>query len=175
MVWGIIAAVVLVGGYVAFKSDKSDATNNTNDVVVTENSESNTMPANGKKMAFSQFVKQGGTYKCTVNQNVGGTETKGITYISGGMINGEYSTSVQGMNITSNVIVRDGYTYSWSSMMPGAGFKSKVVANTEANNNAGMSGTYSFNAEQIGDYSCEEWSGDQSKFNLPSGITFKEM
>jgi hypothetical protein len=60
-------------------------------------------------------------------------------------------------------------------MMPTTGFKAKVIENVEPNTNAGMSGTYSFNASQIGEYDCEEWAGDQSKFTLPASVTFTEI
>lgn len=170
MLAGIIA-VLLISGLIVFNSQKSKNIENPN----METNTGNTAETNDRKMAFGDFVKQGGSYKCNVTQNVGGTSTNGITYISGGMINGEYATSVNGMNITSNVIVRDGFTYSWSSMMPNIGFKAKVVANTDANTNTGASGTYSFNADQIGEYSCEEWVADESKFNLPIGVTFQQI
>lgn len=136
---------------------------------------SDTSAPTGKRMAFSEFIKQGGSYKCTVRQDVGGVQTEGTTYMSGGMIRGEYSTKVQGMDVNSTMIVRDGYTYSWTSMMPNTGFKVKVAANATGDTSAPTSGSYSFNAEQIGDYNCEAWTADASKFTLPSGVTFQEM
>jgi hypothetical protein len=90
------------------------------------------------------------------------------------MIRGEFSTKVQSMNINSTIVVRDGYSYAWSSAAPTMGFKIKVVENINANGSGDTSGGYSFNAEQIGDYNCEEWSYDISMFALPTNITFKE-
>lgn len=131
----------------------------------------------GKKIPFSELVKkQDGAYKCTVNQYVANIETKGTAYINAGMIRGEFNTKVQNMNVDSTFVVRDGYSYTWSSMLPSMGFKAKVDTSAGGNNNtAGPSGTYVFNAEQIGDYNCEAWNVDQSKFQIPSNITFKEM
>jgi hypothetical protein len=129
----------------------------------------------GKKMAFSEFMKQGGSYKCTVNQNIGGTESKGTTYMSEGMVRGEFVTVAQGMSMTASLIVRDGYTHSWTSMMPTMGFKSKVVTSAPSDTEADTSGTYSFDGNQIGDYDCQPWTPDASMFALPSGTTFTEM
>ena len=126
-------------------------------------------------MAFSEFIKRGGAYQCEINQLVGGSQTQGTAYISGGMIRGEYQTQVQGMSISTNMILRDGYTYSWSSMMPTAGYKVKAVATGGGDASTGTSGTYSFNAEQIGDYNCEPWAADAATFALPAGVTFTEM
>jgi hypothetical protein len=120
-------------------------------------------------------MKGGGSYKCTVNQNVGGMDTKGTTYMKDGMVRGEYKTNVQGVSMESTLIVRDGYTYSWSSAMPNLGFKAKVVGDTAPDTNAGTSGTYSFNAEQIGDYDCQPWTSDDTMFAIPATITFTEV
>src|SRR3989344_8600079 len=127
-----------------------------------------------KKMAFAEFIKQDGAYKCTVTQNVEGTSTQGTTYINNGMVRGEFKTEVKGMSVDSNMIVRDGYTYAWSSAAPTMGFKAKVMMDS-TNADAFASGSYSWNAEQIGDYNCEVWTADEAKFVLPKGVTFKEM
>jgi hypothetical protein len=58
------------------------------------------------------------------------------------------------------------------------GFKVKIpdsANNVNGNTNTDVQGTYSWNAEQIGDYNCEPWTVDQSKFELPKGITFTEL
>lgn len=169
----ILVALAAAGGYFAFRPDANKETASPE-----ENSTTSTETPTGKKMAFSQFVKQGGSYKCTVNQylgEVGGASTQGITYIDKGMIRGEYSTQAQGISINSTFIVRDGYSYTWTSMAPTMGFKSKVVENPEVNANASASGSYSYNSEQVGDYDCQVWTSDPSLFNIPSEVTFREV
>ncbi len=159
--------MIVVAGYFGFSSKSDDVSDSEKGEMMENNS--------GKKMAFSEFIKQGGSYECTVNQNVSGTDTKGTTFISGGNIRGEYNTKTQGMSIDTNFIVKDGYSYTWTSMMPNIGFKTKVVASADANINAPTSGQYSFNAEQIGDYECKAWNADESKFAIPSTIKFQDM
>ena len=175
----IIMAVVLVGvGYYVFNSDSvvkdevakvEDGENSNEEEVVNEPS--------GKKMSFGQFVKQGGSYKCTVNQYISGdynNMTQGTTYVSDGMVRGDYSSKVENLTVDSTVIVRDGYTYSWTSMAPSMGFKVKVVEG-EGNTSTATSGTYNWNADQIGDYDCDPWTVDMSKFTIPTNITFQEI
>ncbi len=173
MIWVVIGVVVVVGGYSLISNSKLSEKNE--EVVNSTLSEPTEEATSGKKMAFSEFIKNGGSYKCTVNQSVNGTDTVGTTYIDGGMIRGEYNTKVQNLNVDSTLIVRDGYTYTWTSMTPNMGFKAKVVESIGGDIDAGMSGQYSFNAEQIGDYNCEAWSSDASKFALPAGVTFNEL
>ncbi len=157
----LLAVVVVVGGYFALRTAPQTAN------APVESSDN----AN-KKMAFADFMKSGGTYKCTVNQSVNGVDTKGTTYLDNGMIRGEFSNKIQGYNIDVTFIVREGFTYTWTSMMPNTGFKSKVMMGSTSGSNAGTSGSYSFNAEQIGDYDCQPWNADTSMFTIPANITF---
>jgi hypothetical protein len=167
-IWVLVAIVVIVGGFWAvFGAKNMDQTS--------EVSDNTTSVPEEKKMAFSDFIKQGGAYKCSVAQNVGGISTNGITYIDSGRVRGEYTATVQGTKVDSTMILRDGYTYSWSSMMPGQGFKTKVATSATGNTSAPSSGAYSFNADAIGDYNCEAWSVDESKFTVPTNITFKTV
>ncbi len=171
----VVGLAVIVAGYAFYQSRGGDSLEMGQDVESgTQLAEGEESPT-GKKMDFMSFVKQGGAYKCEVHQTVSGTDTVGTTYINAGMIKGEYNTKVQGMNIDTSFVVRDGYTYSWNSMMPGQGFKAKVVENVGGDASAGTSGSYGFDENTIGDYNCEAWTVDSSKFVVPTSITFKTV
>lgn len=132
--------------------------------------------ASNKKIAFSELVKQGGSYECTVKQAVSDMESDGVVFMDKDRLRGEFSTTAEGMKIDSTMIMKDGYMYTWSSMAPKNGFKMKSTPTSEAGNtNAPASGTYSWNAEQIGDYYCKEWRVDESKFTLPTSVKFTEL
>lgn len=161
LIWSIVGVVVIVGGVFMFSKSDKEITNSN--------------PAAGKKMAFSEFVKGSGSYKCTVNQSVEGTDTKGTVYITKGLLRGEFSSQVRGMNVDTTFIVKEGYTYTWTSLMPKFGFKTKIPEKTEGDTSTQTSGSYSFNAEKIGDYDCTAWTLDPSKFIVPSTVTFSEM
>lgn len=164
----LVAGVVLVGGYFYFGGEKSEMIQDTTSEEVTQQS-------SGKKMAFAQFLKDGGAYKCTVNQYVGDTESRGTVYVNQGLIRGMFETESQGAKISTDLLVRDGYTYTWTSAAP-MGFKAPAVSgDVDADQNAGTSGTYSWNADQIGDYDCVAWNADVATFTIPAGIQFMEM
>lgn len=170
IIGGILLVIVIVGGYFSINKNKKV------EEIKSEENKVEVKNTSGKKMAFSEFIKNGGSYKCTVHQYVGQTDTVGTTYVNSGMVSGKYETKVNGMNIVSNVLVRDGYSYSWNSIMPGTGFKSKVIDTPKDNPvPAPTSGSYSFNAEQIGDYDCKPDKVDQALFAIPASITFKEI
>ncbi|MGB3921809.1 MAG: hypothetical protein WBL19_00805 [Minisyncoccia bacterium] len=167
--WIILGLIVVfVGGYFFIKSDdiSSDDSNG---------SASEVEESSDRKMSFGDFVRQGGSYKCDIEQAVDGTTTSGTAYIDGGKIKGEYVTQAEGLSITSYVIVRDGYAYSWTSFAPNMGFKAKVVENAPADSTAPPSGEYSFNADDVGDYDCDAWAADASVFALPAGVKFTEI
>lgn len=164
----LIGGVVFVGGYFYFGGEKGGVVKDTTSEEVAQQPE-------GKKMAFTQFVNQGGAYKCTVNQSVSGTDTTGVVFIDAGLMRGTFETESQGAKVSTNILVRDGYTYTWSSNMP-QGIKMAIKKDEAvANANVGTSGTYAWNAEEVGDYDCIAWNADQATFTLPAGIVFMDL
>lgn len=128
-----------------------------------------------KDMSFKDLVKKGGSYECTVKQSVMEVTTEGKVYIKGVDISAKFSTSVQGKNIETSVITKDGYSYTWSSMMP-SGMKAKInTGNTQPNSQTPVSATYAFDGKDIGSYSCVTASIPATAFDIPSTVTFTEV
>lgn len=179
--------VVVAGGIfygVTSYVDKDNATvtpivaTTTEEVVVATTTESSTSTSTasttpaGKKMAFSEFIKQGGSYKCTVTQTVATMTTNGTVYIDGSKIKADFAVSVAGQSINTTMIVRDGYTYTWTSNAPTKGFKTKVATGGQGDSSTGAKGTITWDGSQIGDYSCDPWVAQASMFELPTTVTF---
>ncbi len=173
---GVLVVGIVAVGYVTFnkKSVSQEAPGNPSIDEVSDTPE--TTQTSGKKMAFSQFIKQDfGSYKCDVKQSVSDFVSSGTVYMNEGKLRGEFSTVAEGRKMDSSFIMKEGYTYNWSSMIP-MGVKVKIPdTSATPNTSTNTSGTYSWNAEQIGEYNCEEWKADETKFELPSGITFTEI
>ena len=171
---GIILVLIVIGGYFAYTktANKSERLDNVNSVADSENQEVGTVNPSGKKIAFDAFVRQGGSYQCTVHQSVNNVDSVGTVYVANGNMSGQFDTTVQGQTMTSNMIMKDGYMYSWSSMSPNMGFKMAIAANT--GNNGTMANAYA-DTPQFGDYDCKAWSGDPSKFTPPATVKFTEM
>ncbi len=163
LAWVLVAVVVVGGAYYTLKGDKSGAPEETTNREET-----------GKKMAFSEFAKSGGSYKCEVKQSMSDFENSGTVYISGGMMRGEFSTIAEGKPIDTSFIYKGNIMYTWSSAMGAMGFKMEAnpMASTEE---ASASGTYSWNTSEVGDYNCVAWEADSSRFELPAGITFRDL
>lgn len=164
----LVVIVLIAGGYLLVVK-KNHVVKNEVKSEVTESEKTD-----GKKMAFSEFVKQGGSYKCEVKQAFSDMENSGTVYIAEGNIRGEYTTIAEGRTIDTSFMLKDGYSYTWSSTLANIGFKTKI--NTQASGaGAESSGTYSWNASQIGDYNCQPWTADEKTFETPAGMSFKEV
>lgn len=180
----IIGAIVVVGIVVAIiatsgrKNEANMAVPQGSLETVSEspNGEAAAPAPGGKKMAFSQFVKQGGSYQCSVDQYLDNynIKTSGTVFLDKGKIRGNFSTNYNGTKIDASTIVRDGFAYTWTSMNS-TGYKTPIVeTNGSAESSVTVSGnTYSFNTDQIGDYNCQEWKADASVFVVPANITFQ--
>ena len=172
IIWLVLGGLVITGGYFGINSTRGNEGTVSGKILIKKDEVSSKKEE--KKVAFSELIKQGGSSKCTVSQNTNNIVSQGVTYMSKGMIRGEFSTKVQNMNISSTFIIRDGYTYTWTSAAPTMGFKTKLPVGGTTGSNGGASGQYGFNAEQIGEYDCQPWSYDAAKFNVPTDVTFNE-
>ncbi len=162
----VVAGAIVFGGYSLYKKNKSENMSQVANQI--ESDKLTTEEPAKKKMAFSEFVKQSGSYQCTVKQSMSDFDSNGIVYVNDGRMRGEFETIAEGMNIKSHIIMRDGFVYTWSSAAPKIGFKMAVKTEAENVN----SQNYSWNPEQIGDYNCSFWSLDESQFTVPKEVTF---
>ncbi len=109
------------------------------------------------KIPFTEFIKNDGSYKCTVSQHIENTNMNGTIYIDKSNLYGEYS-AMPGNKKDVSVIARDGSLFLWKSDTEGV--KTKVATDEFV--------------RKIGDYNCEPWTADSSLFEIPKNITFTE-
>lgn len=121
---------------------------------------------------FEDYLKTG-SYSCTVTQDIGVAQTQGTVFIDNGKMRGDFNSTVQGMNVNTSLVVKEGYTYTWTSLAP-IGFKTPLVKGASASSTASTSGTYGIDTKKIGSYNCVPWTADASKFTLPTSVTFKD-
>jgi len=122
-----------------------------------------------KKMAFSEFMKQGGSYQCDVTQTVATMTTLGKVYIHDKLVSGKFSVSVAGQTVETNMIMRDGFSYTWTNVGKNTGVKTKIDAPSTGGT---APSTMTWTGAQIGDYNCEPWIADDTRFEVPTTIMF---
>ena len=128
-----------------------------------------------EKTTLSKLMGRGGNYMCTFVHNTQMGESTGSVYISNKKIRGDFvsKVSVPGLanmgDITTHMISDGESVYTWSSMSA-EGYKVPVAQEDTATQSSASVPT-----DQELDYKCVGWTADQSKFSLPTNITFKAI
>jgi hypothetical protein len=176
VIWVLVGIIVVGGGYFALNVAKNSDSKLQKDIVNQTDTNENPEIPSGKKMSFSQFIAtEKGAFECTVNHSINNVEGQGKVWVSDGMMRSSYTGKFSGIESSSSMIIRDGYTYSWGSALPGTGFKSRFIDPTKTDINPLESEQFRANFEQIGGYDCQAWTPDESKFIIPSDIVFSEL
>lgn len=129
-----------------------------------------------KDMSFQELMKKTGSYECTVKQAVMGVTTEGKISIKGGKMSATFSSSVQGRTFETSMVTKDGYVYTWSSVTPTTGIKTKIATPVaQGSSTAALSAAYSFDGKDIGSYSCVVANVSENAFAIPASITFTEV
>jgi hypothetical protein len=154
-IMGIIAAVVVIGGGAWYFSSKGTDTG-----MMASNGEEK-KESNEGSGTFADLVGRAGSWQCHVKTNVENAPSEGTSYVAGGKVSADFTSTVAGKNITSHMISSDGYVYTWSDAYP-QGMKMKQPEGANP---------YTANVE----YSCEGWAEDASKFVPPASVSFIEF
>ncbi len=152
---GIIVAVVVVaaGGWY-FYSSKGASMMGTDKPQVMQ--------------SMKELVASGISQKCDFSEPQ--SNTSGTIYIAGGKVRGDFTSQTQAGTVTGHMI-SDGTTVNtWMDGMS-QGFKSSF-AMTEGTGTDTQKG---LDPDKKTDYKCSPWSADETKFQLPGGITFTDM
>jgi len=88
---------------------------------------------------------------------------------------GDFSSKTSAGTQTSNMILKDGYSYVWSGSQ-GAKMNVKDLdskANSETQSEVQAKQSVDMDAQV--DYDCKAWSVDESKFAIPSSVNFLDI
>lgn len=170
----VLLCAVVVGGYITFGNKNSsyqapkESQVDSTEVKGVEESVGEVSPFI-LKGTFFDLAKKNGSYECTVSHSVSVAQSEGVVYVSGSKIRGEFSSTIPQVNmkIRSTMISDGTYIYTWTDMAK-TGFKAKIVETTKPVEQDSVGNEYMQNL----DYSCTPWTPDDSKFSVPSDITF---
>jgi hypothetical protein len=176
---GILVAVVAVagGGYYLWSNQAAPAQTNSQTGQIPSTSQqvqgqTQTAQAGAYSGSLADLAARGGTWKCSVNSTANDAASSGTTYVSGNLVRADFTTTVASYGkVESHLIVRDGYTYTWSPVMP-QGIKTSVTSSGQGSGAASGQGA---NANASYSYDCQPWTADASLFVLPTNVTFRAM
>ncbi len=119
--------------------------------------------------SMKELVASGVSQKCDFYEPQ--SETSGTIYVAKGKVRGDFMSETQSGTFVGHMI-SDGTTVNtWMEGM-NQGFKSSFT--TTEGTPAGDS-QQGLDPDKKTDYKCSKWSADESKFQLPSGVTFTDM
>ncbi len=110
--------------------------------------------------------------KCTFTDSTEMGNTSGTVYIKNGKMRGDFNAETSAGAMASHMIVSDNTSYVWTDQTV-EGFKMSLDQTTEVETT--NANTEAVDIDREVDYSCENWSGDESMFSLPSNVTFTDM
>lgn len=177
----IILGILVLGGaaFFIFSGDKKDTIQDSSseEVMNEDSSESNSEETSkdfNEKTTLAKLMEKGGNHQCTFAHATQVGNSTGTVYISGKKIRGDFvsKVSIEGLANMSDIqtyMISDGESiYTWSSMTTD-GYKAPVAKDTPKESPSTVP------IEQELDYKCLAWKVDESKFSLPTNITFKAI
>lgn len=167
----IIAVIALAGGALAFSqiNKKSAAPINTQQVA--DNKPAATEDSSTQKGTLQSLISSGKNVSCEINMP--GQNGKGLTFVSGNKLRGDFTINSEGQKEMVSHILSDGtYMYMWTDGVT-SGTKFKIDPDTPKPSFSPGSQTTDLNSPV--DLKCSPWSVDNSKFIIPTNIKFSDM
>lgn len=161
---GVVALVLIVAGIAVTLQRSGDA----EVAVETESGQVDDSVAIEQR-SFRELALSGRSSQCQFTDPQSGAT--GALYIGGGKMRADFSSEAGGMTITGHMVSDSQTAYVWVEGMTN-GFKMALDTT--------VSGSSTSTREQVDldqkvDVRCQDWSVDQTKFELPTTVQFNEM
>jgi hypothetical protein len=129
--------------------------------------------ATGGPNTLRELLVSGSPQECMFMDDEG---NEGTTYIAGGKIRTDYSTTNEGNKVTGHMILSDNTMYTWTDDQ-NTGFKMEFNpddATSEAQPDTAKD-TKSLDLDKKTDYSCKPWTVDSGVFAQPANVNFQSF
>lgn len=177
----VIIGVLLVGAVAVFAVTTVINRNKTpnSQSLSNESKESATEIAAKEEGSISgsilDLMKLGKSVKCSYSMDTDGNKMDGISYVSGEKVRGDFNvTGPEDMKVESHMISDGQWAYIWSSAMP-QGFKMKMTDMETQDSKVPTENTSLATLQKKFDYKCENWTSDNSVFDVPADVTFTDF
>lgn len=167
MIVGVVLVIAILGIVGFTQLNKKPESINTE----TQTSDQAPLPtAEGlSKGSIQSLIAAGKSVSCDVNYPE--MSGKGIVYVSGKKVRGDFTTQVEGKEMLSHMIFDGETSYIWSDGV-NQGTKFKMDPNQKFS--ANPSNQTADLSKEV-DMSCQDWNVDSSKFSPPSTVKFTDM
>lgn len=163
---GVLAVALIAGGVLLFSRNKSSSP----EVASNEEAAPKAEEAGMQQRSMKDLLAANKNQTCTFSGVEQGGEYNGTVYLAGKKMRTDSNVKINNSELASHMISDGVVGYMW---MDGETRGFKIALESEQAANPGQGGSVDFNKNY--NYSCKDWSPDNSKFELPSGVTFNEM
>jgi len=138
---------------------------------VTQQEEQQLPESSANKGTIQSLLKQGKNVTCSISYPEG--SGSGTVYVAGTKVRGDFTTKVDNKELMSHMINENNTAYVWTDAS-NQGTKITIDPNQPIPSApAGAPQSADLNKEV--DMNCKNWSVDNSKFTVPTNVTFTDM
>lgn len=170
---GVVVLVLLIAGGYYFTKTKNTSNNEVESNTSSVQSDSQETQQTG---SLKSLLAGNGNRKCTYKTVQQGYVSEGTFYVANGKMRGDISTTTGGRTTNAHMITKDSTSYMWtdgSDMAFKMAYDPSDVKPSGSTDASASQQAVDLNKDY--DFDCSSWSVDASQFELPSGITFKEL
>lgn len=158
-VWALAAILVVIAGVWYYMKNKNVVN------TPTQNPAASAQPSTVGSLR--DLISKGIAQSCTFSAD----RTNGSVYVAGKSVRGDFETAVDNAAVKSHMIVKDNTSYIWSDGK-NVGIKMSFDPSATPGATSATSSSGSFDPGVNMNYKCSTWVTDNSKFDLPTGVTF---
>jgi len=170
----ILCLPIFVTGCTLFKTTSAPGNTAPGDAAtdkVTTNTDTNSVSK--IKGSIFDLIKKEIPLKCTYTFNSGSAVANGTIFSSGGKMRSEYMVNIGGKEMRQVAVMDGSYVYSWTANDPTIKQGMKIKINPDDQTGTKNDQVKSMQEEM--DYKCLPWLVDNSKFQVPTDITFTDL
>lgn len=121
---------------------------------------------------LKSLLASGNPQACMYTTTMQNTSVNGTVFVASGKMRGDFTSNGNQAKISGHMIVDSNYTYIWTDAS-NQGIKMQL--NQVQPSITPSINTQSANLDQNVSYTCTNWNEDDTKFNIPTNVTFNSF
>ena len=172
-IWIVVGLFVIAFVYLTITNRKDSDTNQVANSNQTKNTyEEKEMKPSTTPASLKELMSGASSVRCEFSSTEDENISSGVVYAANGRARVDFSSTIKNQTTAGYMIMDDSMSYTWIEG-ESKGFKISTKATTPSQTNE--SSEKQFDPEKKIDYSCKNWSVDNSVFELPSSVEFTDL
>jgi hypothetical protein len=160
----IVVSIMVIGGGIAYAMSLK----NTKPVTTAVDTSNSVGSVTQSPKTLKEMLTSGVSQTCTYNDTIANSEVSGTSYVAGGKVRADFSSTSEGKVTRGHTIFDGTVSYIWMDDTK-TGFKFEIdPAEIKTDSNTEVQG---FDLNNMA-YDCKSWNVDDSMFEVPADVTF---